>query len=948
MLAGKDEDAALVCKIEGHGHGAVKALAFSKLDTHMMATGGSDGQVLVTDLSNPSAPVTTMPAGEPSPGAEVTSLAWNTQVAHIVAAADNSGLVTVWDLKSKKPWCELRADGVAVSDLAWNPTQGLHLLTASVDDRNPLLKLWDLRASTSHPLATMAGHSQGILSFSWCPHDDTLLLSCAKDNRTILWDLYTLQPIADLPHDEPQQNGHSDPSQLQDSSQLFGAGGLSSSQQKRYDVRWSPLKRGVISTCSFDRKVQAHSVNGLATKCGRPPKWLKPSSGVSCGFGGQVISFGSVDKNVTMETVVEQATLVAASQEFEAAFAATTVMEFCQDMMGKLTRVEVDEKQIWSFMQVIFETNARAQLLGHLGFQPEQIAEAASKYEEISAPGGTSPVMSKTAEETIKKALVVGNFEAAVECCIRSNNMADALILASCGGSELWAKTQERYFASEAPKRPFLSIVGAVITNQMADLVEKSDTAAWQETLAILSTYGKSEEFPSLCVALGDRLEEAGDSRSACICYMCASSLDRAVLYWQAKLESANVGGSTDLIALHKFVVKVSVFLKGLGTQVALAPDIESKFSEYAKVLAEQGELITAAKYCRGSDEESRILRDRLYRSKDSQYCLAAMGAAPDFPYSMVQVNRGPARSARPKPQVQQQQQQQAYAQQPSTQAQAAPAPAARSQPSSDQLPPGWMALQDPTSGMTYYANQTTGETTWEKPVAAPAPAPMPAPAPAPMAQNNHAAYGTQAQHQPAQQQQTQPAQVQQPVANGAGGPASTPSRQQKLVSKYGDSFVTSSSHPELGAQYGNVGTSNPYGAQRQGIAAVSDKKPPVSGTYNPNTIPNLEESEQPIKEGLLEIVSILEGAQLSAGDKKQLSEGQKGIAVLVKRLARGDLDDEITGKVLTLVNALRARDFASAAAIQTGLVNSDWRNHKDWLKGIKNLIQLATKKLYT
>ena len=75
-------------------------------------------------------------------GPEVTSLAWNTQVAHILAAADNSGLVTVWDLKSKKPWCELRADGVAVSDLAWNPTQGLHLLTASVDDRNPLIKLW--------------------------------------------------------------------------------------------------------------------------------------------------------------------------------------------------------------------------------------------------------------------------------------------------------------------------------------------------------------------------------------------------------------------------------------------------------------------------------------------------------------------------------------------------------------------------------------------------------------------------------------------------------------------------------------------------------------------------------------------------------------------------------------------------------------------------------------
>jgi protein transport protein SEC31 len=74
--------------------------------------------------------------------------------------------------------------------------------------------------------------------------------------------LYTLQPIADIPNEEPEQQV----SETQNSpSDLFSAGGLSSSQQKRYDVQWSPLKRGVVSTCSFDRKVQAHSVIGLAT-----------------------------------------------------------------------------------------------------------------------------------------------------------------------------------------------------------------------------------------------------------------------------------------------------------------------------------------------------------------------------------------------------------------------------------------------------------------------------------------------------------------------------------------------------------------------------------------------------------------------------------------------------------------------------------------------------------
>lgn len=123
-------------------------------------------------------------------------------------------------------------------------------------------------------------------------------------------------------------------------------------------------------------------------------------------------------------------------------------------------------------------------MLETLGFHPEAIAQAAAEYTEAASaatngidklslddrPSSSSSykgTMSKGTEDTIRKALLVGNFEAAVECCFRTGNLADALLLASCGGAELWTKAQERYFASEAPKRPFLSIVGAVIHNQV-------------------------------------------------------------------------------------------------------------------------------------------------------------------------------------------------------------------------------------------------------------------------------------------------------------------------------------------------------------------------------------------------------------------------------------------------------------------------------------------------
>ena len=162
-----------------HGPGAVKALQFSKLVPTQLATGGSDGKVLIYNLDQPDVPPFMPCASGTQQRSQITALAWNTQVPHIVASAAADGTVTVWDIKSRKAWCELRAEnsGQAISAVAWNPTEGLQLLTASADDRNPVIKVWDLRTSTSMPLATLSGHSQGILSMAWCPHDEHLLLS---------------------------------------------------------------------------------------------------------------------------------------------------------------------------------------------------------------------------------------------------------------------------------------------------------------------------------------------------------------------------------------------------------------------------------------------------------------------------------------------------------------------------------------------------------------------------------------------------------------------------------------------------------------------------------------------------------------------------------------------------------------------------------------------------
>ena len=121
-------------------------------------------------------------------------------------------------------------------------------------------------------------------------------------------------------------------------------------------------------------------------------------------------------------------------------------------------------------------------------------------------------------------------------------------------------------------------------------------------------------------------------------------------------------------------------------------------------------------------------------------------------------------------------------------------------------------------------------------------------------------------------------------------------------------------------------------------------EKPPVSGTFNPNSPPEVSSEYKPMVDDLIAWVTALPPAQMSVSEKKQLTEIEKGAAVFSKRLARNEISPEIAGKIGQVLSAMGTRDYPAASRIHTGLVNSDWKEHKDWLKGIKLLIQLAAK----
>eukprot|EP00904_Undaria_pinnatifida_P012810 jgi/Undpi1/865/HiC_scaffold_10.g04329.m1 len=984
-----------VTSVQRHA-GPVTGLHFNphKASSHLLASGGADSEVFIMALDRPDTPNVFVPGPKPNTSRsiqEVTTTArprprppppppspvpWN-KVSHIMATAAQNGSCIVWDLKQKKPWCELRDPNRApITDVAWNPDQGQHIVTASGDDNNPVLKLWDLRSSTTLPLATLAGHTEGVLSVAWCPYGKTsrrgketgLLMSCAKDNRTLLWDLFSLKPVYELAPgggaDVPVSCRQGGLTTTRRTTQMFG--GYGKTAQRRYQVSWSPHIPAVIGTCSFDRKVQVFSMNGASTDNGRAPKWHRRPAGASFGFGGKLIA-GSESAMVKISLVKEDPAFVAASRRFEEAMASQGFRGFCQEK--EASAASAHEKRVWQFMQVIFEKNARHQLLAHLGFDGETVARQAAEFVAASAPtmqngstaaassagspkaegnvldddeggdesdkdstggpgetelaeamdavdlggakaggglfsepaplsagppahpaghgfgagggkGGMSKdrPLSKAAEAVIKRSLLVGNFEAAVQCCMSTGNMADAMLLASCGGADLWAKTQAQYFARESHRRPFLRVVNAIIKSELGGLVEASDLAQWQETLAILSTYAKQNEFPTLCEALASRLEtEAGDRKSANLCYMCAVKVPKTVEMWAEELRAANaaVNGGTDTKALQEFVEKVAVFTQEPndppGDQVA------EIFAEYAGFLASEGERETALKYIRGQGGEGAVLLDRLYHAAPH----AAGSAVPAFPFERVRVGVSPqsvvggagagagaaaqgGRGANGTGTAT------AAAASRGVNPRAAGGGGGSTLPAAGggdlPLPQGWAQMMDPQRRIPYYCNTVTGETQWERPP---------------------------------------------PPPLGGGGGAGV----------------------ERGVPGNNVADAAPASGARVAAAAAAPPPPP-------------DAESQAVVSALNGMLGALSETPLSPSEKKMLGDVTKAVSVLFAKMGHGQVERATLDKVGQLVKSLETRDMKAANAIQQGLANSVWQSHKDWLKGLKYLMTLVSRRL--
>ncbi|XP_028285931.1 protein transport protein Sec31A isoform X1 [Parambassis ranga] len=697
--------------------GPVRALDFNPFQSNLLASGANDSEIYIWDLNNFSSPMT--PGAKTQPAEDISVVSWNRQVQHILASANPSGKAVVWDLRKNEPIIKIsdHSNRMHCSGMLWHPDVATQLVLASEDDRLPVIQMWDLRFATS-PLKVFENHTRGILSISWSQADSELLLSSAKDNRILCWNPNTGEVIYELP----------------------------TTNQWCFDVQWCPRNPAVLSTASFDGRITVYSVMGGSLKAQqqstadkisssfdtmdpfgtgqvlpplqvpqpkvqdtivpplkKPPKWVRRPVGASFAFGGKLITFENpklppvqspqpVPRQVFVSQVTTETEFLQRSRELQAALQSGSFNNYCQ---AKVQSAKSDaEQDIWKFLLVNFEDEARIKFLRLLGFSKDELErkiskslgknfqpnghgvdarDLAEKMQRLSAErsdeaadartsGCVSPAdfFSHTPKESsnfqipvscdtdglISQALLVGNFEGAVDLCLNDGRYAEAILLSISGGEELLKKTQQKYLSKQ--KNSISMLISSVVTQNWKDIVQSCELDNWKEALAALLTYAHPEDFARLCDTLGCRLEGEGTEKrclQACLCYICSGNIEKLVECWALHRDCSSPLGLEDLVEKVMMLRKSIERLRN-GKVAVQSPILAEKLTCYAGILAAEGSLATAVTYLPENSDQPGImmLRDRLFHAQGE----AVVGQQPPNSF-----NRANVSTAKPAPAAQ-------------------------------------------------------------------------------------------------------------------------------------------------------------------------------------------------------------------------------------------------------------------------------------------------------
>ncbi|NXV40227.1 SC31B protein, partial [Uria aalge] len=640
-------------------HEDISVVSWNRQVQHILSSAHPSGKAVVWDLRK-NEPI--IKVSDHSNRMHCSGMAWHPEVAtQLVLSSEDDRLpvIQIWDLRfATSPLSQLEGHTRGVLSVSWCQADPELLLSSAKDNR---ILCWN--PSMGEVVYELPIRSQWCFDVQWCPRNPSVFSAATFDG----WiNIYSVMG-GNL---EAQQKTQADKiSSSFNNLDPFGTGQILPPLQVPEQVAQTtlipPLKK--------------------------PPKWIRRPVGVSFAFGGKLISFGltkapgqqmqqTYPHQVFISQVTTETEFLLRSRELQMALQSGNLLDYCQ---GKIQTAKLPfDENLWNFLKVNLEQESRTKLLKLLGYSKEDLQKkiasclsngipdkqplpeadetnaaqtdqllinssddvaavsSSSAFFDNLIPQNMSTMEIPVTEDTdglISQALLLGNFESAVELCMRAERFADAIILAIAGGENLLKETQKRYFAKRKTKLSLL--LSSIVQQNWQDIVCTCDLQSWKEALAILLTYSKHEDYSQLCDMLGARLESEGDaalSNDACLCYISSGNVERLVECWVKNHETSSPLALQDLIEKVMVLSRSIEMLRGTAGP-APGPVLAERITQYASLLASQGCLAAAMNYLPSGSKELLIeqLRDRLFHAQGEN---VGDQQPPPFPYTRVNV----------------------------------------------------------------------------------------------------------------------------------------------------------------------------------------------------------------------------------------------------------------------------------------------------------------------
>ena len=605
---------------------------------------------------------TAMSCPPPQKGGIFTSLNWNDKVNHILSSATDTGSVYIYDMRKQSLFLEIMEPSTEEVQSDKIDTQvvwfhdGAQIIISYDNQEYNYLTQYHMKQPNAPCAMYSNGHNTSIISLAKNPYDKFFLLSLGRDNVVTCWSLKSKKPICKVQINEPDAQL----TQVIWSRKMKDCFICARTDGKLYSGRINFAE---------DMSLYADGQEII-------PNWMKPTRSISFGFGGKLFKFAKDEKNNKEnniqvfklngdeELIKEIKSFVEKSEKNDLNEILDIKINQAKNQGSKNSNLVL----FWSALKSIYEKNIHL-IFNEMGFDHEefsneiesalgihtkkkenikelyipQVEESAEDLDKLfdkpveqSLPRKQSYNMKESNElpntiteeiikninwnvgneKIIKKCLLLGDLESAVQLLFKNNRYCEALLIASTK-PDLFIKAKETYFAKENDL--FVKSIFPAIINCNFDLLfDYNVIKEWKEYLFYVNTYSENNErFKNFADKLGDKLSTNPDIYSSLVCYILAGQYDKIInmLYNLYKKEVDKASNKKEL--LHNLFEQIQLVNKIVNTERNPNELFNKILYEYSLLLVQEGLNIEASKYLTNlkdiGDENINELYERLY-----------------------------------------------------------------------------------------------------------------------------------------------------------------------------------------------------------------------------------------------------------------------------------------------------------------------------------------------